>query len=230
MLRSARPARAQHIDLGVSLHCLFSSLPQRRGRVQRLRHLLQRAPVPLSLSPLSAWGRSCPARHSSSPQAPPGCFSQLAMTNRAHGRLQEAAAGQGSPACPCGAEPPKFSAGQLTGALQQGSMRLIHHQLTWTGNKKSNLPSISLMQWAFLVKPSAPSFFAIRVATVRLVFICFWASLELPGHSFRPNQIIQSPLSLGTECSWAALLLPCPVVVQHRRGRGTSVGAEGAVP
>lgn len=152
------------------------------------------------------------------------------MKNRAHGKLQEAAAGQGSPACPCRAEPPKFSAGRLTGALQQGSMCLIHHQLTRTGNKKSNLPSISLMQWAFFIKPSAPSFFAIRVAIVWLVFICFWTSLELPGHLFRPNQIIQSPLSLGTECSWAALLLPCPVVVQHQRGRGTLIGAEGAVP
>lgn len=127
------------------------------------------------------------------------------MKNRAHGRLQEAAAGQGSPACPCGAEPPKFSAGRLTGALRQGSMCLIHHQLTRTGNKKSNLPSISLMQWAFFIKPSAPSFFAIRVAIVRLVFICFWTSLELPGHLFRPNQIIQS----GIPIQWNRVLVGC---------------------
>lgn len=69
---------------------------------------------------------------------------------------------------------------------------LIHHQLTWAGNKKTNLPSISPVQWAHFFKPSAPLSFAIRVAAVQLVFSCLWTLLESSGHLSSPTKIILS--------------------------------------
>lgn len=113
-------------------------------------------PLPLSSTPPSVPQLKVPFQEQ---QLSPGTSWQLLPACNEKQSLQAAAGG----CCwarqsmgPCGAEPPKFSFSRLTGALRQGSVFLIHHQLTWTGNKKSNLPFISLVQWAFFFKPSAP--------------------------------------------------------------------------
>lgn len=80
----------------------------------------------------------------------------------------------------------------LWGLFVRVLLFLIHHQLTWAGNKKTNLPSISPVQWALFFKPSAPLSFAIRVAAVQLVFSCLWTLLESSGHLSSPTQIIPS--------------------------------------
>lgn len=123
-------ARASSAYWSWHIAALALSLPQRKGPEFKGWHTFSKEPLFLSPHALhQPLGGSCPASHSSSPHVAPASLPNLQWKPEPTGSCSRVLLDKAAQCVPVEMNLPKSQpAGQLTGALWQGFVFLIHHQ------------------------------------------------------------------------------------------------------